>query len=1060
MSEQTTFQLERFYFGNLIIDDARTSSTTGVVARTPDISPEQVNECVRLAQLRPPLVAEIADDMPGALGLFRGSSKTSDFILAKAQPNTQGIPQVLYILMPVSVLRQLGGNVLTFRSLGMMEMPAFSTVKPDLHTYDIRRAVPPTADEQTDALYDLLLYCKDSFDTVAGLLSGIVQGWPLAIVNSPPVLEKRLQFLQGLLSLLPTPARIGITFATHVIDFEKMQTQIKFATQHAIPPKHIVFDWGSSTLLTQTPEDAYSRYIISQLELDAAVVVQETERMARTAVWRAMHREDLGKALEWVSRRAALDQIVSAMQPADRDMVTAVLHEDPTLPDDLRRIYIRHVLTFALALQEADSADVVAAQCGTYQEMTQTVVDQLTHAINEGQSWLVYTMVERWITHVPEVSAAQWRPLLHNAIKAHLKELVTAGKNTDIVEFLDYLRKAPAALGIRELMSELVRVATPAGHDHSQLAQVLFILAVEFLPSGDLHLLVTDDALMRHMPKPLQLAAAHLQTEPCPMPPPQVLDQGARAFGDGRRMLVLARLVELAVVLRRSDLVDTAALQALQVITQKAQGEHFHTLVNHIIDDLTDEEILRSLAPPGPRIVVQLLLQTGEYEQAIAMLEYYQNTLYGTARLPEFVAMVGELYQLVPLSPENLTEALQHLEGSQLRPASRAMIYASALANRQWADDQEYAAKQLTTIIFNDESLIEIIGRDNVLRLLEFHARPRNALDVIRIAAALVQHTIKMGAEGATLITQMWPLITWDAEITGTSIELLRQFIRGMALREVPSLIDYLTQELDKEIADILRATYIMRFVVEDANLMQFTERVHIAAQLFADIAAVYHATQDPPSSVRLRRDLDTMTGGLSDDDRRQVANNMLTIPRQIYDLHQARIKRGQNSPEDIIQGTITPQNGIELLYFAGGHFAQREKIAISFERKEMAHLLGTRSAAMFLRETDAITRLLQGLIAANKPLATMNLDPKALRAELNSLWDTLSLYQKRQLQAQFASDCQHLAYAMQLMAEAGDERVLGDTNIGRQLENGKRRPQTALENMRWLHGYFARKHR
>ena len=117
VSEQTTFQLERLYFGNLIIDDARTSSTTGVIARTPKITAEQANGCVHLAKLRPPLIAEATDEMPGALGLFRGGNQTSDFILVKAQPNTQGIPQVLYILMPINALRQLGGNVLAFRSL-------------------------------------------------------------------------------------------------------------------------------------------------------------------------------------------------------------------------------------------------------------------------------------------------------------------------------------------------------------------------------------------------------------------------------------------------------------------------------------------------------------------------------------------------------------------------------------------------------------------------------------------------------------------------------------------------------------------------------------------------------------------------------------------------------------------------------------------------------------------------------------------------------------------------------------------------------------------------------
>lgn len=39
------------------------------------------------------------------------------------------------------------------------------------------------------------------------------------------------------------------------------------------------------------------------------------------------------------------------------------------------------------------------------------------------------------------------------------------------------------------------------------------------------------------------------------------------------------------------------------------------------------------------------------------------------------------------------------------------------------------AARRMTTMIFNDEHLLEIIGKEQGLRLLEFHANRKDALD-------------------------------------------------------------------------------------------------------------------------------------------------------------------------------------------------------------------------------------------------------------------------------------------------------------------------------------------
>ncbi|MBI5960641.1 MAG: hypothetical protein HY866_18020, partial [Chloroflexi bacterium] len=546
-----------------------------------------------------------------------------------------------------------------------------------------------------------------------------------------------------------------------------------------------------------------------------------------------------------------------------------------------------------------------------------------------------------------------------------------------------------------------------------------------------------------------------------PTVPPQVLDQGARVFGDGQRMMVLVRLVESAMFLQRPELVDTAALQALLIISQSPQVETYQALIQQVVDSLSQPSTIQVLTPPGPRVLLQLLLQTRDFDGMVGMLEFYQTSVFGPERLSDFSKLAGELFRMVALPPEALNQALTQLEGSQIRPEPRAMIYCNALINRQWAKDQDYAARRLTTMIFNDNNLIAAIGQDNVLRLLDFYGQSRNALDTLRVGAALIDHSLSKGTEGAALITRMWPSITWNKEVTEAAVELVKRFLRGVPLREVPTLVGYFSTQLGKEIGETLQATYVMRQVMGEIDLLALTESVQVASQLFTDIAVTYHTDKELPPIHRLRHDLDTMPGGLSDAERQQVAQNTFTIARLIYELGRDRSrKRGKVSSEELlVQGQTTPQNGLDLLRFIGGYFADHKLIPVTMNREEMAHLFGSRSAAMFLRETNTVTQLLTGLKTAFERPEAQTIAPKALADELASLWGSISLYNQRRVQEAFARDCQQLADVISLMSDKTNDRALTDGGAARQLETGQRQPQNALEAWRWIHGYFARKH-
>jgi hypothetical protein len=1048
-------QFERLYFGVLV---THPKAPPGPIARSANIVPEHVTECVRVAQLAPPPSGDCTDEMPGALGLFRGES--GDFILAKAQINDAGLPQVLYLRLPLAALRTLGGNVLTFRALGMMDMPSFSALKQDLMPFELRDPHPPTEAEQTDALLDLILYCQDSFKNVEGILAGLVQGWPLAVINSPPSLEKRLRFVQGVLSLLPLPARIGITFVTQVRDLESSRAQIKFTSQHSVPDNHVVYDWQAGQLLTAPPEDSYSHYMVAQLRLDPSLVIEQTTELSRTAIWRAKHRENLGRALAWVSRRAAIDQTVLEGQPTDRELVAAILREDPTLSDELRLAYVRHLLAFTLVPKEQlEPADIIPIIAVTSPEIAESVTDQLQTALDKGQAEIVYSLLERWLLHIPEASALNWHTMLHSAAVQRLESMLD--QKPQAIAFLNYAHQAPPSLKFEMALPDLIRTAQPAAANDPDLAQVLFLLATEALHAGEFQRLVKNTAFASQLPEATQTAIRHLQAQRDHPAPPHVLAAGARVFGDGHRMLVLARLVEWAMFLQRLDLIDTEALHALLVLAQSPHSERFEILIQHVVNDFNDVAVIQALEPPGPRILIQLLLQTCNFDHAVGMLEFYQNTLFGPDRLEAFTELVEEVFLMTALPAEDLSEALTHLEGSQIRLEPRAMIYCAALENNNWSTAQDYAARRLTTLLFNDSHLVSVIGHENALKVVDYHNRAENTLDALRVGAAIVDAIQATGTEGAIIVSRIWAQMRADKAAAEGALELLRRFVRAVSLEHVPRLLAYFEDELGSEVAQALHATYMMRQAMGEADLLQFAKETHFAAHLLMDIAAIYHTNKELPPNHRLRRDLDAMSGNLTDQERDQIAENTLTLAHQIYTLGQdrARRRRRPDITEQLIQGNAIPQNGVDLLRFIGGHFASHEVFPPDLEREAMAHLFGNRSAAMYLRESHAVTRLLNGLHLAFQEKDLYPMSPQELIGELDSLWTGLSLYNQRLIKEELARDCQQLAEVITIMAEGANERILSDGGPGRQLETGQRQPRTSLEALRWVNGYFARKH-
>ncbi|MEP7287291.1 MAG: hypothetical protein ABI947_16165 [Chloroflexota bacterium] len=1055
------YQLERLY---VTVTENGAKPTLQVLARTPGVTPPQLAECWRLAQLLPPPANQRTDAMPGSLGLFRG--ETAEYIIAKAQTGPNGVPQFQYLLAPSAAIRALGGNLESFVGYAKEPIPQFATQRSDLPPFVLDNPEPPDTETQTNDILALITYCKNDLKVVGGLLAGVVQAMGIGIINAPLSLEDRVRFVQGLLTLLPIPARVAITFATSVIDPAQTNSQIKFLASDMHPANHLMFDWAAGKLLNEPPDDVYAKFIMAQLRLDISLVVEQTDKLARTAVWRAMRKEDMANALAWASRRSSLDSLVLQNLPADRTTVAGVLREDPTLPDDLRIAYTRHLLNFSLALDDLAETDIIPTMANSNRELAENAYEQLRSAADGERAMAVYRLVSQWIANPPlGTDVSRWWPLLGIAALTENNRMLSKDHDT-FIKFLTQFQDTPPELQMEPTIAQIIGISRKRAYDNPEVARHIFLLGVNYLPISGLQRLLGEALLVARLPEALRNAFPHLVEHRDKAAPPALLMLAAMAYGPAYEPVILARMVEWALFIHRFDLIDLDAVRGMIKVAVSPQASRFDNLIDHLIAILGQSEIVRNLDPKMPQTIVALNIASGRYANAIGYMEIYQQSLYRGTPQEDMSAFARAVFRDLPLPAQALNEALQAMQDSQLKPIARANAYLGALENKGWGAEMEAAARKLTSILFLDPRLTDLLGVDPVLRLLKTNADRRDAMEALRLASALVEYALSLAADrGPTLIQQVYPMIKWSPEVEETALEILRTYVRRASWQLAQNLPDIMGNKYGESVRKALNATHRLRLMAGISDLTPFAEQVNLGVQLLMDMALTYAPNRELPQTFQLRRTLEGMPGGgLSDKDRERLSKNLNTIGLQILRLNQIAIRRRSRTDPDVLRlqllkGQVAPNSGIEALTWIGGHFAKGQVHPLTLEQEAPAFLFGSRSVNILLHETDLLVRLLNGLLAAfpEKDTTTLELLPWA--NEVESLWGLLTLYKQRQLERIFAEDMQTLSQLLGLIGEKGSEHTFQSGGHGKQLQTGKVQPRSTLDALRWVSGYFGRMH-
>ncbi|MBZ0279010.1 MAG: hypothetical protein K8I60_22885, partial [Anaerolineae bacterium] len=713
------YSLEHFYYGQFV-KDGKPEEKLQLLAATPDIKPEQVSESVKLA-----LIPPLSRSEKGGLAVVRGK-KAVPFILVRSHIGSAGQSVLHYILPPMGALRATGGNLKFLLGLFDKTVPSYDKPGEALAPLHLAYPKPPSQNQQVDDILALMTYAKNRMNTIETLLAAIVTGVPLVILGAPPDLDARVTFVQGLLDFLPPSARFGVTFTTHSVPSTKIEAQVRFFSGDQPPADAVIYNWDSGELSGKTVENDYARFIVSQFRLDTQLVIKQTHDLTPLAAWRIRRGDSLAEALAYASYRLKMDNAVLNRQPVEKADAAKILAEDPTLTEELRVAYGRHLLAFSLALGEMQHADPIAITLRQQPELESAILQQMGEAINEGKAALVYDTLARWLGNPMGPQGTRWVDLAHRAALARLDALVAERDLDGVMKFLGTVHEAEPGVEVHRIVPKLIEQALPLTPQHRDLSETIFLLGVQYLDADTLRRLMSSERFVAQLPPIIARFVPFITGSDPGMSPIGLLSDTAAAFGEEWKSLTLIRLAEIAVQTKRVDLLDRPELYALVQLLDKPWGIQYRGTLTWIAKSLCTDDIITVIEAPGPRYILQLLLGSGAYTELAQEMLHQARVLYPGDLQADYVEMVLRLFIETPLRPEESPEALRVIAENGIKSLPLLVAYIGVLEGHEATSELDRVADEATRMVLENRTLLDVINPAAILSLLRYHIKRKD----------------------------------------------------------------------------------------------------------------------------------------------------------------------------------------------------------------------------------------------------------------------------------------------------------------------------------------------
>lgn len=1037
------FPLEHFYYGQLV-HHRKPQKNMRLIARSAQISDEQVAEAIRFALASPSDVLE-----QGTWALVRG--RKTPFFIVQSQKGDVGQLIMHYIAVPSDILRSMTGNVKAISELIQDKLPVYDQLGDDLVPITLANpGIVPTS-EQIDVLLDLMTYTKNKMNTIETLIASIIQGLPLVVINAPKESSPRVSFIQGLLTLLPSSTRYGVTFATSTETKTQMNLQLRFIDGGKAPKGSIVYDWVSGKIQGDVPRDDYSHFIISQLRLDATLVIQQTESLTPIAGWRFRNGDSLATALAYASYRTKIDKSVTTNQPVEVSDVSKVLSDDPTLTPELRVAYSRHLINLSLAIEDMQFADPVAVMLHNNDSLSREIHKQMSDALNDGLAYLIYETLFNWMGHPLGPQGQGWIDLTYKAALTYLDELIEDQDHEGIDEYVDSIQSAPTGVAVGKVVPDVLKKLMPQIEYDHQIAMPLFSLAIQHIPKDQLPQVLNNSTLQTYMSQTMLNFLSHLFNQQMPPAPPGTLMAAVESLSTKSREDALLKFTEMAKDNQRTDLVDAEVLQGLFNTTQSNEPIDHVAFLLQLTTSLMEGNI-KLLNDAGPQYLLQILYALHQYDLLAKNMIKVSRDFYGIDRQFDYVAMVQRLFASVKVTANEATTVLVAIRRNGIKGLPYLTASVGILEGTDWSNNLEQIAAEAIIIVEENPRYLEVIQPATILGILEYYVRQNNTDKAIEIGKFVPDVAANREEEGPSTIRRMLKMMNRDRRARAMSFEYLRSYIRKAENSTARKAIRHFGQGISTDARRKLEVSYVMSRFFGGVDIITYSDLLEFAVDLLKDTAETYHNNR--PTTSDLQRMIDNIRIGFDVDDRELMGQTLVEVGKAIVSLYEQQKGAGGRAITSRIRSPDKSRSILDMFIVISSVAGNKQRYRYQLEQFTDEFPFRKRTGLEILDHSDITNNILRAPIAAMPLDKPIKYTASEIEDEVESRLLLIAEDERETIRRSIAENLQKLVFLVNHIGKAGDPRALSDSTLSSRLDEAQR-PRSTLELYRYLYGYF-----
>jgi len=1042
------FLLEHFYYGQRV-QEGKATGMPQLLAKSPGVTDAMVQHAISRANL-PPLI----QSAKGAWALVRGKSRQMPFLLVQSQQGAAEQRMEHYIIAQPDALKAMGGNLKALMVTVEDVMPSFETTKVEtLDLYALEKAEPPTIEEQIDDILELMMTTNNRTQLIEPLLAAIVQGTQLIVQGAPSDIAERVQFVEGLLALLPASARFGVTFTTHSLPSSEIDTQIRFYSDDMPPPETTVFNWATKKISGEELEDDYSRFIISLLRLDAELVIQRNLIMTQTAGWRLNEGDNLAKALGYAAHRLRVDEALRNNQPADKDEVAKILGDDPTLTDELRVLYARHLVKFSLAMQDMQHAEPVAILLHSHPELSQSILNQMRDALNDGEAWLIYDTLVNWMSNPLGPQGEAWINLTHSAALQYIEDVASDRDFGELNTLMNELQFVDPGVSIEKVMPQILQKTLPLAPEDAELAQNLFLLAVKYLDSSAFESLMNAGRFRQMLDLQITKAWSHIHSDQTGAPEGLLL-QISRSFGEAWEPIILTRFAHIAAVRNHYDLLDTPTLaELLQIALDPPTDADYRSRIRQIVACFSDEG-LKELEQPGPRLLFQIYLANGDYiELAHQMIRHARIVYPGDLQL-QYVEAIEHTFSKTPIPVEQLPIALEAIRKEGIKSVPYLMACIGAMNNSKGTPELDEIGVQVAQHFQQEPRLLGVIPARAVLQVLKYFV-DRNHIEGATEAARAVPLSAAYQEDGINMLSAMYKLMQNNDTLEPIALDGLRAYVREVEEERVESAIRAFEAEVGLRIGEVLRTTHVVSSVIGHVTLIDYAQFLEMTCDLLTEMISHYLDPRQVMDVKTLSSALQNVPGRLAQDERDEMRRAILSVGRHIIQLSQnykaTRPRDEERYVQAVLSGKADAHTSLDVMRGISGFMARGRRAKTEFSTNDGA--LFREYSTMSLFQTMTVASAL--LDSAATGFSGERIAGQVLHQEAASLLRTVTEEERQEHLRSLALNLQRLPDIIVKIETDGDAKAFEDGNLQKRIDTGKHAPRNVLEFLRFMYAFY-----